>query len=499
RSLVLHSSDIIAVVDEIGHLTDVSESSIRLTGQSRETLLRHPVDTVVHPDETRDVFEFVRRTATDPQPPAPRVFRLRRADGRWARIETIGTNLLRDPAVRGVVLNGRDVTDRMDLEEQLRHAQKLDAVGRLAGGIAHDFNNILTAIRATASLLLESLPGGDPRRSDCEEIERTVDRAAGLTRQLLVFSRQQLAQPQVIALAPLVHDMEPMLRRLLTASIRLHVDAPAATSAVEVDPHQLQQVVLNLVVNAREAMPHGGTLRIEVADDVFPPSGAAAGTPAVRLSVRDDGCGIAEDVRPHLFEPFFTTKPGNSGLGLSTVFGIVRQSGGEIRVTSEVGAGTCFSVYLQRVPSVDSGVPASSEASAPAPASAQRRLLVVDDEPVIRRVVERYLVRRGYDVLSAANGREALERLAEAEAAGSPVDLLLTDIVMPEMDGGALIAATRLRRPDLPIIAMSGHLGESAGDAGEGMPGDAFLAKPFGLDVLADVVAGLLERSEAAV
>src|SRR5205807_1181187 len=329
---------------------------------------------------------------------------VRHKDGTYRSLEAIGRYLLDDPVVRGVVINARDVTERRSLERQLLQAQKMEAVGRLAGGIAHDFNNVLTAIFGYADLLTEEFPAGSPARQDLEEIRKAATRASALTRQLLAFSRQQVLAPVVLNVNDLVDDVDKMLQRLVGEDVELRLTLARDAGNVRADSGQLQQVIMNLVVNARDAMPTGGKLLIETADAELAEQYAELHQPVipgqyVMLAVSDTGVGMDAQTRARIFEPFFTTKEKSkgTGLGLSTVYGIVKQSGGYIWVYSEAGHGTTVKIYLPRVPGV-------AESPVPAPEPQQVRggdetVLLVEDAAPVRTLARRSLEARGYRVL----------------------------------------------------------------------------------------------------
>jgi signal transduction histidine kinase len=372
----------------------------------------------------------------------------------------------------------RDITDRKIAEEaKFAHAQKMEAIGRLAGGIAHDFNNLLTVIQGRGEALLERLAPGSTNHQDASLVLLTAERAAALTKQLLAFSRKQVLAPKVFDLNVVVSGMIAMLQRLIGEDIEVVTALSAGLSGVRADPGQIEQVILNLAVNARDAMPHGGTLTIATADVGAEDVRAhvpGAGAPYVMLAVRDTGHGMDQATRSRIFEPFFTTKePGKgTGLGLATVYGIVEQSGGHVAVESEPGHGATFFVYLPRVDdAVESPVAATPAAAAPARTGT---VLVVEDEREVRSLVVDILERAGYEVLVAAEGEEALRRSAEHQG---PVALLLTDVVMPRMSGADLAAAVTTKRPETRVLYMSGYVGKVDQDT---LQEDAsFIAKPF--------------------
>jgi two-component system cell cycle sensor histidine kinase/response regulator CckA len=388
-----------------------------------------------------------------------------------------------------------DVSERRSLEGQLRQAQKMEAVGRLAGGVAHDFNNLLTAILGYTELLIERLDEGDPRRGDAVEIRKAAERAGGLTRQLLAFSRKQVLQPKPLDLNATVASIEPMLRRLIGEDVQLAIAGGSDLTQVTADPGQIEQVIMNLAVNARDAMPDGGRLTIETTNldlDATYARQHPSVTPGrhVMLAVSDNGCGMTEEVKSHLFEPFFTTKEGGkgTGLGLATVYGIVRQSGGHIWVSSELGRGTSFKIYFPAVTNTDDercAVQAERRA-----ARGSETVLLVEDEDAVRTLTRELLARQGYNVLEASNGEEAL-RVASTFA--GTIHLLLTDVVMPEMSGRDLVRRFLTSRPRTRVLYTSGYTDHAVVRSGEIRDGIGFLQKPFTSDSLIGAVRLALE------
>jgi len=430
-------------------------------------------------------------------------FRFRRQDGRylWVRDER---RLLRDADGRPTEIVGSwtNVTERVELEEKLRVAQKLEAIGRLAGGVAHDFNNMLMVISGNGEMLDRALPAEGSERALLGEIREAAERSASLTRQLLAFSRTQVLAPRVYELEAVVTGIETMLRRLIGEDVTLVCELDRSTGHVLVDRSQLEQVIVNLAVNARDAMPRGGTLTVATSaielDETACRSlaGLAPGAFA-RLEVRDTGCGMQPEVVERIFEPFFTTKPvgTGTGLGLSTVFGIVKQSGGHIDVRSAEGEGASFAIYLPRVaaPDVGPAAHAADAAAATAPAAHGREtVLVVEDESGVRRVVRLALEKQGYKLLVAGSGREAV---ALAEQHPDTIDLLLTDLVMPEMSGSELAGILRARRPGLAVLLMSGYVEDDFVRHGVVSEEVAFLHKPFTLAELAAKVRATLDAA----
>ncbi len=377
-------------------------------------------------------------------------------------------------------------------EEQLRQAQKVEAVGLLAGGVAHDFNNILTVIMGYSNLLLAGAVETTPQRRYAQELQLAADRGASLTRQLLAFSRKQAIEPKVLDLNSVVADLEKLLRRLLGEDIELLSVATTPLGRVEADPRQIEQVVMNLAVNARDAMPNGGTLTLKTANVTFDdiaagrPPGIESG-PYVMFSITDTGTGMSDDVKAHLFEPFFTTKPPDkgTGLGLATSYGIVKQNCGHIEVSSELGRGTTFCIYLPRV---EQAILTPSLVDEPRSVGGNETLLLVEDEPAVRELNELILRELGYQVLTASDGLEALRLHPEAQE----VDLLITDIVMPNLGGHELARRLRLAQPDLKILFTSGHTADKIAQVSD-VQGTGFLQKPYRPDVLATKVRKMLD------
>ena len=389
----------------------------------------------------------------------------------------------------------RDVTEQRRLEGQLLQAQKMEAVGRLAGGVAHDFNNLLTVILSYSDLLLEDLPPEIPDRADVAEIRKAAVAASSLTRQLLAFSRQQVLEPRVLDVNTVVASTEKLLTRLLGEDVSLTTTLAAALGAVKVDPGQLEQIIMNLAVNARDAMPRGGRLSIETANVEMDESyvhGHPLARPGhyVMLAVSDTGTGMDAATQARIFEPFFTTKEAGkgTGLGLATVYGIVRQSSGFIWVYSEPGHGTSFKIYLPRV---DEPV---SPAGAPAPqvVGGSETVLVVEDVAAVRAVTRQMLERQGYCVLEAANGATALSLARQHQSA---IHLLVTDVVMPEVSGRELADQLVQLRPDMKVLFMSGYTDDAVVRHGILQEGIAYLQKPFTPDTLARKVRAVLDGS----
>jgi signal transduction histidine kinase/CheY-like chemotaxis protein len=385
--------------------------------------------------------------------------------------------------------------ERRRLEEQLVQSQKMEAVGRLAGGIAHDFNNLLTAIAGYSELLLGQLSDGDPRLAHAAEIRKAGERAAALTQQLLAFSRRQVLEPRVLDLNQVVAGMEDMLRRLIGEDVELRIRAHSGLWPVKADPGQIEQAILNLVVNARDAMPEGGKLSLETANVELDETYAGTHVPVepggyAMLAVTDSGVGMGDEVKARLFEPFFTTKGRGkgTGLGLSTTYGIVKQSGGYIWCYSEPGHGTVFKIYLPRV-----DAPVERPAAGPMPAvsgSAGETVLLVEDEREVRALVQKLLRMQGYTLLTAANPDEAVSMSREYRGT---IHLMVTDVVMPGMSGRQLAERLAASRPGMKVLYVSGYTDDAIVHHGILEPGTAFLQKPFSPQALARKVREVLE------
>ncbi len=387
----------------------------------------------------------------------------------------------------------RDVRERAALERQLRQSQKMEAVGQLAGGVAHDFNNLLTVIRGNAELALETLPAGDPVADDIQQISQAADRASVLTRQLLAFSRKQVMRPRELEVNELLQSLQSMLERLIGEDYTIRSTYTADPSCIKADPGQIEQVLLNLVVNARDAMPDGGSIAIETSvvdanDLVQSPSGRA-----VRISVSDTGVGMAPETMARIFEPFFTTKEvgKGTGLGLSTVFGIVQQSGGHIEVRSELGKGTRFEMTW---PQVEGNTIARNELDANAVLqTGTETVLLVEDDDAVRALASRVLRHAGYKLLEA---RDAQDAFSVARDYPQHIDLLVSDIVMPGVNGLVLARRLSMVRPSMRVLLMSGYTDDEILRRGLKEPGTAYLQKPFTPTVLASKVRAVLDLSE---
>ena len=477
------------------------EQRVQLWNPAAERLLGWAADEVVgapNPIRSRDPVEtqrLVQAVGAAGEPVTSVVTLLDRL-GREVRVElSLAPVIGPDGQPAGILAMGADVSERERLAERLQLAQRMEAIGVLAGGIAHDINNTMTAISGNADLAARMLEPGHPAVDDLEEIVRATRRAADLTRQLLAFSRRSVIQPQVLDLAEEARSMEGMLRRLIGPEIELAVDAPEA-GWIEVDPGQLHQVLLNLAVNARDAMPDGGRLRIAVENASEGGIGEDPSRAVVRLIVTDTGIGIDPSVQARIFEPFFTTKPAGqgTGLGLAVVHGIVEQAGGRIDVDSRPGDGTTFRVTLPAATTEEGTVTGETRSAPSSPdPTAPATILLVEDEPAIRTLARRVLEARGHTVIEADDGLAGLER---AEATPG-LDLVLTDLTMPRMGGEELARRLAELRPSLPIVFMSGYGESRLAEGGVLHPSIRLLAKPFAIDDLVAIVDRALTADPA--
>jgi two-component system, cell cycle sensor histidine kinase and response regulator CckA len=471
----------------------VNDAAIRLFGYSKSEFEAMTIVDFRPAAEHVPFLEFLRQPS--PQPHAKTNWKHVRKDGKVIDAEVIAHRL--EYAGRPVYLVvAQDVGERQLLEDQLRQAQKMEAVGRLAGGVAHDFNNLLMVIKGHTELLLNVLPHGDPSARKVELIDRAADRAASLTRQLLAFSRMQVLQPRVINLNKIVEDMGKLIPRLLGEDVDLVIRTSPDLGAIRADASQMEQVIMNLAVNARDAMPGGGRLVIETSNTELDRSYANARPvitpgPYILLAVSDTGTGMDQDTQARIFEPFFTTKEQGkgTGLGLSTVYGVVKQSGGFIWVYSEVGKGTSFKIYLPRVDQpIDAAGKVASYAEIP---RGTETVLLAEDESDVRELAREFLEAAGYTVIEARNGQEALKLAAEGS---DEIDLLVSDLVMPGMTGQQLASLLQQRDPTLRVIFMSGYSEHAAAEAAQAGSSVRILTKPFNRMALLRTIREVLAK-----
>ncbi len=500
RALAENSSDAVVLIDHAARITYLTSSSQRHLGWLASEMLGRSLFDFVHPEDCELAGAQLADMLQRPGEAIVAEMRVRHADHTWRHMEGVGVNRLQEPSVGAIVVTARDVTERQKLEEQLRQSQKMEAVGRLAGGIAHDFNNLLTAILGYCNLMLDDIPPEDPLRQDLDEIRSAGERAAALTRQLLAFSRRQMLQPQIVDINTLVVQMEKMLRRLIGEDVELTSSLAADLSPVKVDPASIEQILVNLAVNARDAMPAGGRLTLETGlvdlDAAYADSHATV-IPGryVMLAVSDTGQGMDAATRARVFEPFFTTKEQGKGvgLGLATVYGIVKQSGGYIWVSSEPGHGTAFKLYFPPAEPIAPAAPPPKEAGGRNAYRGSETVLLVEDEDAVRALAGQVLRRSGYVVLEARHGLDAL-RVAERHQ--ESIHLMITDLVMPHLNGRDLAQRFAEVRPDMKVLFMSGYTNHAVVHR-DLTPGSAFLLKPFTPDSFARKVRDVLDGKPA--
>ena len=498
RTLVENGSDITAMVGPDGVFRYLSASVRRILGRAPEDMVGRRAFDFMHPD---DVVETKARLETALARPGQLItgtYRLRHEDGSWRYLESMAVSHNNNPAIRAVVINARDVTERHNLEEELRQSQKMEAVGRLAGGIAHDFNNLLAVMLGYATLTLSRVHDPAVVTRNLEEIRTAAERAASLTRQLLAFSRKQVLMPRVLDLGAVVSELHTMLERLIGEDVHLVADVGRARGRVKADRGQMEQVIVNLAVNARDAMPRGGSLTVVLRDVVVDAAlareqlGLRPGR-YVRLEVADNGDGMEPETLSRLFEPFFSTKEKGkgTGLGLATVYGIVKQSGGHIAVESSVGHGTTFRIWLPEVEEDPEATMQPVSAQATKAAAGKETILLVEDEKAVRGLLHEVLSEAGYVVLQASSGVEAL-RVSRVHV--GPVDLLLTDVVMPGMGGREVATVLSAERPGLRVLFASGYTAEAIARHGVLEEGTDLIHKPFTPDALLQRVRERLNR-----
>ena len=498
RALVQNSTDVVTVLDASLNATYVSPAIEGVLGLVPEDRLERAFVEIVTSDDRADAAELLDRVKANPFSSELLRCRMVHADGSLRTMETLASNLLEDPAVSGIVLNSRDISQRAALEEQLQHTQKLEVVGRLAGGIAHDFNNLLMVIGANAEFVLSDDSDLVAKREAAVEIQETTKRAAALTKQLLSFSRREEARPVNIDPNDIVRHVERMLIRLLQHAARVQTDLTDVPTAIFIDPGQLEQALLNLAVNARDAMPAGGMLRLRTRSErIAEPTPMERGTllpgEYIGISVEDDGAGMSPEIRSRIFEPFFTTKPigSGTGLGLAMVLSVVQQAGGQVHVRSAPAHGTTITLYL---PAVSNAVKRESLRPQAATLRGSGRVLVVDDEEGVRTVLQRLLRRLGYEVDAVGDAKTALALLTIKPLR---FDLVLSDILMPEKTGVEL--AEEIIGAGLPIaiVLMTGFADNATVREATETHRLPVLRKPFEVDQLAVFVQDALASTFA--
>ena len=498
RQIIDANPSLIFVKDWNGRFVLVNQATADIYGTTVDSLLgKTDADFNPNPEEVAHFLRDDRDVIASGRPKLiseEQVTNPTTKQTRW--FQTIKVPLPMPDAETSTLLGvATEITERKLLEEQLLQSQKMEAVGQLAGGVAHDFNNILTAIVGYTDLLAAEFGGNTRQLEDLEEIRKAARRAAALTRQLLAFSRKQVLEPRVLDLNTVVTNLEKMLRSLISANIELKTSLATELGAARADPNQLEQVIMNLAINARDAMPEGGTLTIETGNATLDDTYAAqhvsvAPGSYVMLAVSDTGCGMSEETKARIFEPFFTTKPAGrgTGLGLSTVYGIVKQSGGNIWLYSEPGKGTTFKVYLPTVVALPEDI--GKIAAAESIRHGGGTVLVVEDDDQLRRLTHRALASQGYTVLEADRGRAALDIARRHKGI---IDLLLTDVIMPDTNGRKLADTLRSVRPGLRVLYMSGYPDGAIASHGMLEEGVAYLAKPFTTEAVTRKVREVLE------
>jgi len=503
-SAVFQSShDIVAFLNERGEIEHINPAAETILKIPLSELIGANVIGLMHPDDRERMSEELLSVVERRMDSTPAVARFLRGDGEYVILETLGHPVDAQGHATRVVVVSRDATQRIraeaekdKLKQALEQAQKMESIGRLAGGIAHDFNNLLTGIISNTSLALLDVDTADPLHPLLYDIATAANSAAGLTRQLLSFSRRQIIEPRVIAPGDLIENMRRMIERIIGEDIELVTDIPKDIGNIKVDSSQIEQILVNLAVNARDAMPDGGVLRVEMANEEHGAFVRSDGQEMsagryVSLEVTDSGCGMTAEVLSHLFEPFFTTKPSGqgTGLGLATVYGAVQQNGGSIEVASEVDHGTAFRILFPRVEApAETRVRPLGEILP----TGNETVLLVEDDTVARVVATRILKRLGYQVLSCSNGGEAL---LIAEDAGTHIDLLLTDVVMPGMSGRELARRLSRIRPGLKTLYTSGYTEDVIIHDGILERGIEFLGKPYTLHSVAQKVRQVLDKT----
>ncbi len=503
RDLFENANDIIWTSDVKGRYLTVNHLFEKLLGYTKKELINKQSLYLIAPEDRKKSVEHYQK-AVSGEPVEYETAVITKNDKKricWLKLRPIKDNNGKIIGIHGI---GRDITERKQTQEallksesQLRQSQKMEAVGRLAGGMAHDFNNLLTAITGYSELLLNKLGELDPLSKYPKEIMKAAERASALTGQLLTFSRKKVLKLKVLDLNAIVTDMEKMLHRLIGEDIELVTTLSPTLGQIKADAGQVSQIIVNLVVNSRDAMPKGGKISIETAnvdldEDYASHHVEVQAGPYVMLSVSDTGCGMDEETQSRIFEPFFTTKEvgKGTGLGLSTIYGIVKQCDGSIWVYSEPGKGTTFKTFLPRI---EETIESHKPGKAPVLPQASETILVVDDEQMIQDLICEVLETSGYTVLTAGLGSEAISICKQHK---EPIHLIITDVVMPKMSGRELVKQLKPLRPDMKVLFMSGYTGKEVIDRGILEPGTAFIQKPMTPDVLERKVREVLNASQ---
>lgn len=490
QAIIENAADVVSIVDPNGVLRYISPAVTRTLGCEPRQLQGKSFFEIMNPGDAPVARVLFREVSGQEGEVRSDEIRFRHQDGSWKSMHVTAKNLQHVRGVEAIVVHARDITAQKALETELRQSQRMETVGQLAGGVPHDFNNLLTVIRGRTDFLAEGKNLDASQREDVDEIRLAAERAASLTRQLLAFSRKQLLLPRVLDLNAVITNTERMLKRLIGEDILVQMVLNDGLGHINADSGQLEQVLLNLCLNARDAMPNGGVLRIKTANVRAAESGVQAkieGQDLVMLCVSDTGDGMDEHTREHLFEPFFTTKPEGkgTGLGLSTVYGIIQQSGAAVTVHTAPGQGTTFRIYFPRTEAA-----LSAPSTAPTRKEGSERLLLVEDDRAVRELAGRIFRDRGYQVTVTAGAGEALRAFA---AAPDAIDMVVTDLVMPGMNGRELVQALHQIRPGLKALFISGYTEDEIVRRGLHDAGIAFLHKPFTADVLVDNVRSLLD------
>lgn len=493
RALLENASDGVSSVDAKGNISYFSAPAQRILGYLPAEIIGQSSFDFIHPDDLEKARVAFAELLSQRGKVNTTELRIRTKRGGWHIIESTAQNLLHDPRIGCIVVNFRDVTERRRLEERLFQVQKMEAIGRLAGGIAHDFNNLLTAISGYTELLGKRLESQPDLLDNVNEIKKSVDWGGLLARQLLAFGRKQALQLEVLDLNQVIHEMEEIVKKFLTEKIKLELKLQSGLGRIRADRLQIKNVILNLVINAHDAMPEGGTLQIETSNTTissghnFESSDIEPGA-YVQLSIADTGIGMDAETRSHIFEPFFSTKEAGAGtgLGLSSVYGLVKQSNGFVEVESAPGCGTRMTIFLPQYQGKES---AGDRASNGASKNGKATILLVEDDRAVRDVTARLLQQTGYAVLTAENGDEAIQCIKQHKGT---IDLMISDMVMPGMSGRELAQTMQTLCPEIKVLFISGYIDESAFEPES--PGNqaGFLRKPFDIDVLKEKIRTIL-------